>query len=96
MTYLITFPCYGSHMHGADEGSVDRNHNRYGAPFAKSNARLLAAEVRLMDQPPYEMDEPRRQAVLEAIIDRCAREGWPLLGATTYTSSSCQRTHRSS
>lgn len=52
MTYLITFPCYGSHMHGADEGSVDRNHNRYGAPFAKSNARLLAAEVRLMDQPP--------------------------------------------
>ena len=65
VTYLITFPCYGSHMHGAPDGSVDRNHNRYGAPFAKPNPRLLAAQVRLMDQPPYEMDEPQRQAVLQ-------------------------------
>jgi len=41
MTYLITFPCYGSHCGAA--GSVDRNHNRYGAPFAQSNPRLLAS-----------------------------------------------------
>jgi hypothetical protein len=25
-----------------------------------------------MDQPPYSMDEPRRTAVLSAMIDRCA------------------------
>lgn len=81
MIYLITFRCYGSHMHGAPEGSVDRNHNRYGAPFAKSNPRLLAAELGLMDQPPYEMDEPRREAVLEGIADRCTRRDWQLLAA---------------
>jgi hypothetical protein len=34
MTYFITFACYGSHMHGAGEGSVDLNHNHYGAPLA--------------------------------------------------------------
>ena len=60
---------------------MDRNHNRYKAPFAKPNPRLLAAELRLMDQPPYEMDEPRRQAVLESIADRCARHDWQLRAA---------------
>jgi hypothetical protein len=81
MTYLITFPCYGSHMHGAPEGSVDRNHNHYGSPYAKPNPGLLAAELRLMSQPPYEMDEPRRQVVLEGIIYRCIRHNWSLLAA---------------
>jgi REP element-mobilizing transposase RayT len=85
MTYLITFPCYGSHMHGDHNGSVDRNHNRYGAPFAPSNPRLLAAELRLMDQPPYELDEPRRQAVLDGTIDRCIRQEWHLLAAHVRT-----------
>jgi hypothetical protein len=81
MTYFITFPCYGTHMHGALEGSVDRNHNRYGAPFAQSNPRLMAAELHLMDQPPYQMDEPRRQAALAGIVDRCVRHHWNLLAA---------------
>lgn len=38
-----------------------------------------------MDQSPYEMDEPRGQAVLEAIIQRCTREDWPLLAAHVRT-----------
>ncbi len=81
MTYFITFACYGSHMHGDPDGSVDRSHNRYGAPLTKSNPLRLAAELRLMDQPPYQMDEPRRQVVLAAIIDRCGRHDWHLLAA---------------
>jgi REP element-mobilizing transposase RayT len=32
-----------------------------------------------MDQPPYLLDAPRGQAVLEAIILRCAQSEWPLL-----------------
>ena len=27
MTYLITFACYGCHLHGQESGSVDRGHN---------------------------------------------------------------------
>ena len=80
MTYLITFPCYGSHLHGA-EGSVDRNHNHYGAPFPQANPRLVAAELRLMNQPLYTMDEPRRQTVLEAITVRCKQSNWSLIAA---------------
>jgi len=26
LTYLITFSCYGSHLHGSENGSVDRDH----------------------------------------------------------------------
>jgi hypothetical protein len=79
MTYLITFPCYGSHMHGAPEGSVNRYHNRYGDPFAQPNPGLMAAELLQMDQPPYEMDEPRRQGAMEGIVARCARHEWRLI-----------------
>jgi hypothetical protein len=85
VTYFITFACYGAHMHGAEEGSVDRSHNHYGAPLAKPNSRRHAAEVGLMDQAPYEMDEPRRHAVLEAVIHRCKRKEWPLLAAHVRT-----------
>jgi REP element-mobilizing transposase RayT len=81
MTYFLTWPCYGSHMHGAAEGSVDRNHNRYGAPLARPNRPRLLAELELMDQPPYELDEARRQSALEATIIRCNQAAWQLLAA---------------
>jgi REP element-mobilizing transposase RayT len=81
MTYFITFSCYGTHIHGDPEGSVDRNHNHYGAPLVGPNPHLLAAERRLMTQQPYEMDEPRRNAILAAIIDRCHQGDWHILAA---------------
>jgi REP element-mobilizing transposase RayT len=34
-----------------------------------------------MDQPPYHLDEIRRDAVLEAIQEVCAHRGWNLLAA---------------
>jgi len=68
-------------MHGNTEGSVDRSHNRYRGPLAKSSPRRLAAELSLMNQPPYQMDQPRRRALLEAIISRCNQGDWGLLAA---------------
>jgi len=38
-----------------------------------------------MDQPPYLMDERCRQAVLAAIVDRCAQQRWELLAAHVRT-----------
>jgi hypothetical protein len=81
MTYFITFSCYGSHIHGDLRGSVDRDHNHFGGPLAKPNRERMSAELRLMDQPPYEMDEPRRQAVLAGILDRCHSGYWHMMAA---------------
>jgi REP element-mobilizing transposase RayT len=76
MTYLITFACHGCHLHGTADGSVDRKHNLYSSRLVEPNPKRLAAEVGLMDQSPYQMDEPRRKAVLEAMIGRCKQADW--------------------
>jgi hypothetical protein len=36
MTYLITFFCYGAHLHGDERGTVDRHHNWKATPETNS------------------------------------------------------------
>jgi REP element-mobilizing transposase RayT len=85
MTYLITFACYGCHLHGDSSGSVDRNHNLLGGRLVEPNERRLELKRSQMDQTPYSMDETRRQAVLAAILDRCSNREWKLLAAHVRT-----------
>jgi REP element-mobilizing transposase RayT len=85
LTYLITFACYGCHLHGDPEGSVDRKHNLPGSPLIEPNPKRVSAERRLMEQPPYRMDAQRRQAVLASIVDRCSQQDWDLLAAHVRT-----------
>ena len=81
MVYLITFACYGCHLHGGESGSVDREHNAPGTPILKVDSARAAFEVELMDQAPYHLDQIRRDAVLEAIHEVCVHRGWNLLAA---------------
>jgi REP element-mobilizing transposase RayT len=81
VTYLITFACYGCHMHGCESGSVDRAHNVSGTPILEEDSALAAFEGQRMDQSPYHLDQVRRDAVLEAILEVCAHRGWSLLAA---------------
>jgi len=39
------------------------------------------AERSLMDQHSYRLDQPRRHAVLAAIVERCSQRGWDLVAA---------------
>ena len=81
MTYLITFACYGCHLHGSESGSVDSGHNAPGTPTLATDSARAAAEAERMDQPPYHLDQIRRDAVLEAIQEVCVHRGWSLLAA---------------
>jgi REP element-mobilizing transposase RayT len=81
MTYLITFTCYGSHLHGHESGSVDRTRCLPGSPPLETDPKRAARERRRMNQPPYEMDRRRREAVLAAIRERCGECHWRLLAA---------------
>jgi REP element-mobilizing transposase RayT len=85
LTYLITFACYGCHLHGDPEGSVDRKHNLPGSPLVEPSPTRVAAERRLMEQPPYRMDAQRRRAALASIVDRCSQQHWNLLAAHVRT-----------
>lgn len=79
MTYLLTFSCYGTHLHGEPGGRVNRWHNRYGSQWLEERPGLARAERGLMDQLPYLLDERRRGIVLQAIVSRAAERGWLLL-----------------
>jgi len=81
VTYLLTFTCYGCHLHGDESGSVDREHNAHGLPRLEPNPRRVMAETARMRGTPYTLDAPRRQAVLRGIQEACAVRNWALLAA---------------
>jgi REP element-mobilizing transposase RayT len=81
VNYLITFACYGTHLHGSESGSVDKNQHTPGTPVLKVDSARVDAERGEMDQAPYYLDQIRRDAVLEAIQEVCAHRGWILLAA---------------
>jgi REP element-mobilizing transposase RayT len=85
VVYLITFACYGCHLHGDPSGSVDRHHNLPGGPLLEADPRLLQAELRSMDQPPYRLNLSRRRTVLDALLDRCRQQEWKVLAAHVRT-----------
>ena len=81
MTYPIAFAGYGCHLHGGESGSVDSRHNVPGTPILEVDSARAAAEGKRMDQAPYNLDQIRRDVVLEAIQEVCAHRGWSLLAA---------------
>jgi REP element-mobilizing transposase RayT len=85
MTYLITFACYGCHLHCDSSGSVDRNHNIPGSRMVEGAKMRIVAELSRMDQPAYRMENSRRQVVLASFVERCADRQWTLLAAHVRT-----------
>jgi REP element-mobilizing transposase RayT len=85
MTYLITFACYGCHLHGDPEGSVDRAHNLPGSRLVEPDATWVAWARHEMKQSHYLLEEPRRQVVLHSIIERSSNRDWRLLAAHVRT-----------
>jgi REP element-mobilizing transposase RayT len=81
VAYLVSFSCYGSHLHGDDGGSVDRWHNRPRGPLVEPNPGRREIEAARMSADAYRLDRPRRDAVLAAVAEACRHRGWPLLAA---------------
>jgi len=81
VTYLITFSCYGCHVHGDESGSVDRQHSLYGSPLLDVHPARAGAERERMDQAVYRLDRQRQDAVLEAMREICLHRCWTLLAA---------------
>jgi len=81
LAYHITFNCYGKHLHGDEEGSVDPQHNLYGNELLPPHKGIEKFEMEAMTQPPYFLDEPRRAVVLHTILEVCKHRGWELIAA---------------
>ena len=85
MIDLITFACYGCHLHGEESGSVDRHNNLFGSRIVDADPDRSDYEQRLMDQSPYHLDATRREIVLAALMQRCSERRWNLLAAHVRT-----------
>jgi hypothetical protein len=48
VTYLITFVCYGRHLHGCESGSVDQQHNVSRKLILEVDSARAAAERELI------------------------------------------------
>lgn len=76
--YFITWTCYGTRLHGDDQGSVDRNHNTYGTPLLSPSPERVELERSQMSSPPFVLDAFRRPIVNDTIIKHLAHRGWVL------------------
>jgi REP element-mobilizing transposase RayT len=85
MRYFITFACHGSHLHGDESGSVDRNHNIPGSRLAEASPDRVAVMLEQMDQEPYVLDRERRVIVLDALREVCLHRDWSLWAAHVRT-----------
>ena len=76
LAYLITFTTYGTWLHGDKRGSVDKDHNQYGSPFAAPASGLDRKEQSALRNPAFKLTQNQRQIVLEAILNVCRFRGW--------------------
>jgi len=76
LAYFITFSTYGSHLHGSEPGSVDRDHNAVGNPYAVPDSNRLTLTKKRTRGAPYSLGSAGRAAVLRAIQQVCKHRGW--------------------
>ena len=79
LAYFITFTCYGNWLHGDDRGSVDRDHNLPGEPIMLGDEMREHRAFEKSKHSAVTLDEDRRRAVQDAIIEVCEHRGWSLL-----------------
>jgi len=81
VTYLITFACYGCHLHGDPSGSVHRDWNLPGGPLLEADTKICLESYNGWTNPLYGLDASRRRVVLSALRQRCQQQQWTLLAA---------------
>ncbi len=86
VTYLLTFSCYGTRLHGDERGTVDRNHNLAGSRYLPCEPTWIDAERRNMSQARYHLDAPRRSIVIRSILEVCAHRDWLPIAAHVRSS----------
>ncbi|UCE61442.1 MAG: transposase [Phycisphaerales bacterium] len=76
LAYLITFPTYGTWLHGDARGSVDRDHNIPGTPMLDANEPRESSEERRLKQDQVLLDARRRGVVNQTILEVAAHRDW--------------------
>ena len=78
LAYLITFPTYGSWLHGDDRGSVDREHNIPGTALLDPDEARRSRSMRRLSHPPIALNKERRTVVHRTIVEVAQHRDWTL------------------
>lgn len=78
LAYLLTFTCYGTWLHGDDQGSVDREHDHFGEELLPQDAEKEKADFARLKHKPTYLTSEQRQTVTEAIQEVCRHRNWIL------------------
>ncbi|MBV9158565.1 MAG: transposase [Acidobacteriaceae bacterium] len=82
---FLTFTTYGTHLPGAEAGSVSRNRQTWRSPTVQFNATWEDQARRLMVEPGFTLDPEDRALVLKSIIETCSHRAWHLFGVHVRT-----------
>jgi REP element-mobilizing transposase RayT len=79
MTYLITFRCYGTWLHGDARGSVDYFQNQFNEPLVDPDVRLEQRRRGMQKSHQVTLNAAQRRCVENAIRDVAQYRGWRIL-----------------
>lgn len=82
---FITFRCYGTWLHRDERGSVDREHNVYGAELLSTDPDRQRAAFERLGHLPFALGVQHRTVVEDAIHQVCAIPGWTLHAVNVRT-----------
>ncbi len=80
LAYLITFPTYGTWLHGDVRGSVDRDHNIPQTPMLDPNEQRRSREETRLKHPQVLLDVERRAVVHRTILEVADYRDWTVHG----------------
>ncbi len=85
LAYLITFPTYGSWLHGDERGSVDREHNLPGTPLLEPDQTRRARNIERLQHRPVVLERARRAVVRRTIVEVAEYRDWTLRAVNVRT-----------
>jgi REP element-mobilizing transposase RayT len=85
LAYFITFHTYGTWLHATAKGSVDREHNQYGAPRIPPNPGFEQRRRDSMRQDEMILTPEQRDVVEKTIREVCQYRGWQLRAINVRT-----------
>jgi REP element-mobilizing transposase RayT len=85
LAYLITIRTYGTWLHGDERGSVNVEHNAFGAPLLAPNDAFQRKAASLMDERPFVLGERQREVVQTTIEGTARLRFWQIHALSVRT-----------
>jgi REP element-mobilizing transposase RayT len=85
LAYFLTWHTYGTWLPGDVRGSVDGEHRRFGDPFIPADPNRVERAQAQLSHEALLLDEARRLAVQQALVEVCQYRQWVLLALHVRT-----------